>query len=238
MPPEFPNLPESVGHFPAVRLGRRLKGGLRFMQRVDTRVRYMVRIAMLSSISMILCMPVFEIPMFLPWMKLDFSTLPALLAGFAMGPWQGLTVILIKCLLHIPMGTTAGIGELADFVCSATMVVPAALIYRHSRIKHMTCENRVRLNRRAALAGMAISALLMVIMAVIMNKYVLLPMYGKFAGIEGIIAMAGNPAIDSLATLFIYGVIPFNIVKGLALALATFALYKPLSPLLHDRDGR
>lgn len=36
-------------------------------------------------------------------------------------------------------------------------------------------------------------------------------------------------------TLFIYGVIPFNVVKGLALSLVTFLLYKPLSPLLHDR---
>ena len=98
------------------------------MQQVDTRVRYMVRVAMLSAVSIILWMPIFEIPMFLPWLKLDFSTMPALLAGFAMGPVQGLIVLLIKALVHIPMGTTAGIGELADFLCSAALV---AVSYTH-----------------------------------------------------------------------------------------------------------
>ena len=70
--------------------------GLLIMQRTETKVRFMVRIAMLSAVSVLLCMPMFEIPMFLPWMKLDFSTMPALLAGFAMGPLQGMTVALIK----------------------------------------------------------------------------------------------------------------------------------------------
>ncbi len=208
------------------------------MQQVDTRVRYMVRVAMLSAVSIILWMPMLEIPMFLPWLKLDFSTMPALLAGFAMGPVQGLIVLLIKALVHIPMGTTAGIGELADFLCSAALVVPSAWIYQRARVKNAARENHVSINRRSALIGMLIGVVLMVAMSVVTNQYILLPMYAKFSGMEGIIAMADNPAITSLATLFIYGVIPFNAVKGLALALVTFILYKPLSPLLHDRRGR
>ena len=205
------------------------------MQRVDTKVRNMVRIAMLSAVSIILCLPMFEIPMFLPWLKLDFSTMPALLAGFSMGPLAGMAVVLMKCLIHIPMGTTGGIGELADFMCSAALVAPSAVIYHRARAKNAAREDHVRRNRRAALVGMLISVVLMVVMAVVTNQYILLPMYAKFAGMEGIIAMADNPAITSLATLFIYGVIPFNLVKGLALSLVTFILYKPLSPLLHDR---
>ena len=205
------------------------------MQRVDTKVRNMVRIAMLSAVSIILCLPMFEIPMFLSWLKLDFSTMPALLAGFSMGPLAGMAVVLMKCLIHIPMGTTGGIGELADFMCSAALVAPSAVIYHRARAKNAAREDHVRRNRRAALVGMLISVVLMVVMAVVTNQYILLPMYAKFAGMEGIIAMADNPAITSLATLFIYGVIPFNLVKGLALSLVTFILYKPLSPLLHDR---
>ncbi|MGI6182740.1 MAG: ECF transporter S component [Candidatus Fimadaptatus sp.] len=208
------------------------------MQQVDTRVRSMVRIAMLSAVSIILWMPMFEIPMFLPWLKLDFSTMPALLAGFALGPAHGLIVLVIKALVHIPMGTTAGIGELADFLCSSALVLPAAFIYRHALSRNAAREDHVLRNRRSALTGMLIGVVLMVTMSVITNQFILLPMYAKFAGMEGIIAMADNPAIDSLATLFIYGVIPFNLVKGLALALVTFLLYKPLSPLLHDRSGR
>lgn len=206
------------------------------MQHVNQRlkVRNMVRVAMLSAISIILYMPVFEIPMFLPWMKLDFSTLPALLAGFAMGPVQGLIVIIVKCLIHIPMGTTAGIGELADFICSSVLVLPAALIYRRARIKNAAREDKVRRNRIVALLGMLMSTILLTAASVLINKYMLLPMYAQFTGMDGIIAMADNPSITSLTTLFIYGVIPFNIVKGLLLSLVTFLIYKPLSPMLHD----
>ena len=80
-----------------------------------------------------------------------------------------------------------------------------------------------------------VGVVLLVATSVVTNRFILLPMYAKFAGMEGIIAMADNPSITSLTTLFIYGVIPFNVVKGLALSLVTFILYKPLSPLLHDR---
>ena len=80
-----------------------------------------------------------------------------------------------------------------------------------------------------------VGVVLLVVTSVVANRFILLPMYAKFAGMEGIIAMADNPSITSLTTLFIYGVIPFNVVKGLALSLVTFLLYKPLSPLLHDR---
>ena len=206
------------------------------MQQVNSRfkVRNMVRVAMLSAISIILYMPMFEIPMFLPWMKLDFSTLPALLAGFAMGPVQGLIVIMVKCLIHIPMGTTAGIGELADFICSSVLVLPAALIYRHARIKNAAREDKVRRNRIVALVGMLLSTVLLTVTSVLTNKYMLLPMYAQFTGMDGIIAMADNPSITNLTTLFIYGVIPFNVVKGLILSFVTFLIYKPLSPLLHD----
>ena len=82
---------------------------------------------------------------------------------------------------------------------------------------------------------MLVGVVLLVVTSVVTNRFILLPMYAKFAGMEGIIAMADNPSITSLTTLFIYGVIPFNVVKGLALSLVTFLLYKPLSPLLHDR---
>ena len=207
------------------------------MQRIaDQRVRQMVRVGMLSAIAIILFMPMFEIPLFLPWMKLDLSTLPALLAGFAMGPLYGLCVIVIKCLVHIPMGSTGGIGELADFLCSSAMVLPAAFIYQFARRAASSNSNpRVR-NRILALVGMIIGALLMTGVSVLANQYILLPLFAsKWGGMEAIIAAADNPSITSVALLLLYGVVPFNLVKGGVLTVVTFLLYKPLSPLLHDR---
>ena len=201
----------------------------------DRYVKTIVRIGVLSAIAAVLFL--FEIPMFLPWMKLDLSTLPALLAGFAMGPLQGLCVVLIKCLIHIPMGSTAGVGELADLLCSGMLVLPASILYRVIRDRNNGKPDAVKRNRIGVLVGMLISTLLMTIMAVITNRFILLPMYANmyFEGdMAGIINMANNPAITSMTWLFIYGVIPFNLVKGAVISVITFLIYKPLSRLLHD----
>ena len=45
-----------------------------------------------------------EIPV-VAFYKLDLSTLPAILAGFAMGPAQGMAVFIIKNLVHM-LGTS------------------------------------------------------------------------------------------------------------------------------------
>ena len=182
-------------------------------------IRRMVRVAMLSAIAYLLWLPAFEIPMFLPWLKLDFSNVPVLLAGFAMGPAAGVATALIKALLHIPMGSSAGIGELADFLCALALMLPASLIMKHIHGAG---------HRARAVGGMLLGVVLSVAVSVLANKYLLLPMYGALYGMEDLLALAENPAIDSVFTLLIYGVVPFNLVKGLVLTLVTGMLYKPL----------
>ena len=107
-------------------------------------VQYMTRIAILGALSAVL-FPL-EIPI-VAFYKLDFSTLPALLGAFSMGPLPGLAILLIKDLIGMLHSSSMYVGELADFIMSAAFILPASLIYR----KHKT--------RKTALVGMAQKAL-------------------------------------------------------------------------------
>ena len=89
-----------------------------------------VLIGMFSAVSTVLML--FEIPMpFAPsFYKLDFSELPALIAGFAYGPVAGVMVEFVKIILKtlIKGTSTAFVGELANFVIGCSLVLPAHLV--------------------------------------------------------------------------------------------------------------
>ena len=112
--------------------------------RSNLSVQYMTRIAILGALSAVL-FPL-EIPI-VAFYKIDFSTLPALLGAFSMGPLPGLAILLIKDLSRLAYSSSMYVGELADFIMSAAFILPASLIYR----KHKT--------RKTALVGMAQKAL-------------------------------------------------------------------------------
>ena len=75
----------------------------------------LAKLAILSAISYILYMFVkFPLPMLFPsFLDLQISDLPALIGGFAMGPWYGCIIIVVKCLLKMPFTGTACKGSLA-----------------------------------------------------------------------------------------------------------------------------
>ena len=170
-----------------------------------------------------------EIPV-VAFYKLDLSTLPAILAGFAMGPVEGIAVILVKDLVHLLSTSTSGVGELADFLMSCAFVVPASLIYRQAK------------SRRSALRGMVVGSVLMTVAAVLINYFILIPAYQVLMNLplEAIIGMGAAvlPFIDNTIKLVIFITAPFNILKSVVLSLVTYLLYKRVSPMLHQKGGR
>ena len=193
-------------------------------------VAKLTRIAILSALSIVLFDFVPGIPVIPPIYKLDFSAIPTLLAGLSMGPLAALVVQLLKDLVGLLFSNSAGVGQLADFLMTGSFVVVASAVYKWHR------------TRKGALAGMALGTLAMIVMGVISNLYILIPFYvGAFnMSIEGIVATIGKviPAVDSLPKLILFATTPFNLLKGVILCIVTLVIYKPLSPLLHGRNGR
>ena len=187
----------------------------------------LTRCGLLSAMAVILFY--IEIPV-VAFYKLDLSTLPAILAGFAMGPIQGIAVIIVKNLVHMLGTSTACVGELADILMSCAFVVPASLYYRRHK------------DRKSALVAMLIGSATMVVVSVLVNYFILIPAYQVLMNLplEVIIGMGQKVFgfIDTTVELVLAITAPFNILKAAVLSVVTYLLYKRVSPLLHQKAGR
>ena len=185
-------------------------------------VGVMTRVAILAAAASILFL--IEIPI-VAFYKLDLSNIPVLLGAFSMGPVPGLMILALKSAIGLLHSSSAGVGELADFVMGAALMIPAALIYHREK------------TRKKAIIGLLVGTLCMVVIGVLVNKWVMLPFYmGAFhMDMDGIIKAAGVACVDSEWKLLLLVTGPFNLLKGVVLCVVTALIYKPLSPILHDK---
>ena len=195
------------------------------MPKINTHT--LVKVAILSALSVVLMMLEIPLPFAPAFYKLDFSEVPVLLGAFSLGPGAAVLIELLKNLLYLLLrGTaTAGVGELANFAVGLAFVLPAALLYRRRR------------SRRQAVIGLAAGTVCITLAGALVNYFVLLPAYSAFMGLplDSLIQMgtAVNRHITSLGTLVVFATAPFNLVKGLFCSLIVLLIYKKLSPLLH-----
>ena len=188
--------------------------------------RKMIKISILSAVATLLMF--FEIPLwFAPaFYKIDFSEAAVLIGAFALGPASGVAIEFIKIILItvIKGSHTFFVGEIANFIIGCTFVLPAAILYKRYKSK------------RTALVGMGIGTAFMAAVGSAINAFVLLPLYAKAfkMPMDQIVAMgnAVNKNINSLSTLVFYAVVPFNIIKGIAVSTITFLLYKHIRKIL------
>lgn len=182
--------------------------------------------AVLSAVSIVLSLVGFSIPWMPGFIKLDFSDLPALLAGFAFGPWYAVAVCFIKNILfNVFFGTAQLVGALSNFLLGVLFVVPAAWLYM------------IRRNRKFALIGSLAGAFSMAVVGIFTNYYIVYPMYTAMMPMEAIIGtyQAINPAVSDLWTALIYMNFPFTLVKGLINVAFAFLVYKRLSPVFFGK---
>ena len=134
-------------------------------------------------------------------------------------------ILALKSLIGLLSSSSAGIGELADFIMGAALVLPASLIYMQNK------------TRKNAIIGMAVGTLCMVIAGVLTNKFILLPFYmGAFhMDMDGILRFANVAGVDSEWKLLLMITGPFNLLKGVVLSVVAGLIYKPLSPILHAK---
>ena len=182
--------------------------------------RVLTGTAMLAAVATVLMYMEFPIPIMPAFIKLDVSELPALIASFAYGPVAGIAVCLIKNLIKLPSTSTAAVGELFNFVMGALFVGVAGMVYRFKK------------TRSGAILGAVLGAL---VMAIVYPAYVV--MY--HLPLDAIIGMyqAINPNVNGLLNCLLVFNLPFTFFKGMLDAVICFAIYKPLSPILHGRNS-
>lgn len=185
--------------------------------------RTIAQIAVFSALSIILYMFLkFPLPALFPaWLEIQISDLPALLAGFMMGPLQGATVIVVRTLLKLPFTQTAMVGELADLLCGLAFVLSASFIYKYKR------------TLKGAVIALIVGCLATTIASIIANYFILLPFYINAYGWKPIMSMFNavfeQATQETFYTYYILlSVIPFNLLRSLICSLLTFFSYKRL----------
>lgn len=134
----------------------------------------LIIIALLSTISLVLFFINFPLPFLpTPYLKVDFSDVPALIASLIFSPIAGIVVVGFKNLLYLAVsGSADPIGVMSNFIAGVMLVVPVSMIYH--RVKGM----------KGLLTGLVIGTLVMAIGMSVMNYYLILPAYGWFMGWE------------------------------------------------------
>lgn len=178
---------------------------------------YIAKIAILSALSFVTMIFEVPLPMFPLFLKMDLSEVAVLIGTFALGPVSGIVIELIKNLLHLTITTSAGIGELANFIVGTSFIATAGIIYKFKK------------TRRVAFTAMIIATSAMTLAAAIANYYILIPMYQKYLKFPD----PRNVLISDIRTLVMFGIIPFNFIKGIIISFIVAILYKRVSPILH-----
>ncbi len=142
------------------------------------------------------------------FLEIEISDLPALIMALAFGPVAGIFTELVKNLLHCTMTSTGFVGELANFVINGTLCAVAGLFYKRNK------------TRKGAVIALLFATLAMAVAGILANLFIMLPLYMPTAPFH----VKWN--------LVLFTILPFNVVRGLALSLITFVIYKKISPII------
>ena len=183
-------------------------------------------IGVFAAVSGILMFIEIPVPFAPPFYKIDISEVPVLILAFAYGPVSGILCELLKVFIKLILkGTTSAfVGELANFVIGAGLILPAGFLYLGKKTK------------KRAIVSCILGTLCMTVFGSVFNGIYLLP---KFAAIYGMplpaiieLGTAINPRIDSVRMLVLLCVVPVNLLKGAIDTVITVVLYKQLSPVI------
>ena len=193
------------------------------MKNRNTKTKKLVSIALFAAIATVLMFIEFNIPMTPPFLKVDISGAVILIAVLTLGLKEAVSALLIKDLIHLLSTQTGGVGELADFIMLTAMAVALWLITRNNK------------DVKKVVIGCVAATAALIAAGAITNAYMLIPFYAKvMMPLEAILDMCQkvNPNITSITSYVVWGVVPFNLVKGVILSIITVLLYKKSGKML------
>jgi len=176
-------------------------------------VKSFVLIGMLSSVAYVLMMLNFPLPPFPKYLMVDFSDIPALIGALVLGPLAGVLIELLKNILDFVMtGSETGvpIGHIANFVAGILFVLPVYYVYKKIESK------------KGMTYALIIGSVFMAVFMSLLNYFFFLPAYTWFLNAP---AMSG----PELRTTIVYAILPFNLVKGLIIAVVFMIMFMKMN---------
>lgn len=188
---------------------------------------YMTKVAIFSALSFVLYLfPKFPLPFFPSFLEIQFSNLPAILGGFALGPVGGALIVAIRTVIKLPLSSTACVGELADCIIGLATVMVSSLIYQKFKTK------------KGGIIALICGVITWTTIAIIANTFILIPFYAKFfmgeKGIAGLVMITQdvlpNVTVENFIEVYVvYAALPFNLLLSTTVSVITFLVYKRIS---------
>lgn len=185
-----------------------------------TRTQRLTLIAILSAMSFgLMLFPQLPLIPGADFLKLDFSIVPVLIAGYWIGLTAALWTVILRTLLKLILANEGVNTYLGLPVNLGAIVVFAVILF------WIMPQFDAKKIGRAVLAIVA-ATIGLTLVGVVMNWLIAVPLYAKFAHFD-IAKMIG------LGQYFIAMVIPFNIAQGVIWGIVSFAILAVLQPLRH-----
>lgn len=174
----------------------------------SSKLTKMVVIALLSAVSLVLFFISFPLPLLPPYLKVDLSDVPALLAGLIFSPVAGVLVVFFKNLMYFAVkGATDPIGIPANFIAGVLYVFPVAYLYHKYK------------GVKSVVFGLVIGTVAMALIMSLLNYLIILPAYSWVMGIDDWVTSTAKMATVMGAIL------PFNLIKGVIVSLLFIPLF-------------
>lgn len=176
-------------------------------------------LALLGTISLVLFFLNFPLPFLPPYLKIDFSEVPALIAALIFSPMAGVVVEGIKNLLYLLVsGAGDPIGVASNFLAGVMFIVPVAMLYHKFK------------GVKSVISGIVTGTIIMALGMSILNYYVILPAYAWFIGAP---EMAGETAKWIAVSA---GILPFNLIKGVVVGLLFVPLFIKMKTWIEQKQ--
>ena len=172
----------------------------------------LITISMLSAVAFVLTFIKFPLPFIPPYLTLDFSDVPTLLATFLLSPIAGIIVALIKNILNFLFNIGDPVGPVANFLAGVSFLLSPYYVYRK------------RKNNRSLIYGLITGTIVMTIVLSILNYFVLLPLYGMIFNLGDV--------LNNVKIVIVSGVIPFNLIKGIIISIIFVLLFRRLRHII------
>jgi riboflavin transporter FmnP len=197
------------------------------MSKSKFKTQQIVLTGMLAALSGVLMSLEIPIPFFPPFYKFDFSSTPAIIGLFLMGPVEGILIEVIKLVIKLMLvGTNSMyIGELFNLISIFLFIVPTWFIFKKGKE-----------TRKAAAFALAANVVIQTVSACFLNAFISLPLYASAMKIplDKLVSSfsGGNGSVKNLLTFIIFATVPFNILKSGINSFTGYFLYRRLTAAL------
>ncbi|UOQ95612.1 ECF transporter S component [Halobacillus shinanisalinarum] len=177
----------------------------------------LIILALFGSISMVLMLLNFPLPMLPQYLKIDFSEIPALIAAILFTPVAGIIVEGLKNTLYlIYTGAADPVGVVANFTAGVLFILPVAMLYHRFK------------NTKSLVSGLITGSIVMAVGMSVLNYFLVLPAYSWFMGWETMSAQVKWVTI-------VAAILPFNALKGIIVGALFVPLFIKLKPWIEQK---